>query len=86
MWDLHGHVGEHKEQGWQESAPHSWVCRWYMGSVPLVVVIQGWWVAVGDVCHLTPLLTRGSDAELAKLLIQVTRGTKSPASGRRPTG
>lgn len=53
-----------------------------MGSVPLGVVIQGWWVAVDDVWRVIPLLTCGSDAELAKLLFQVTRGMKSPANGR----
>lgn len=36
--------------------------------------------------HVAPPLTRSSDAELVKLLFQVTGGTKSPTSGPRLTG
>lgn len=36
--------------------------------------------------HVAPPLTRSSDAELVKLLFQVTGGTKSPTIGPRVTG
>lgn len=36
--------------------------------------------------HVAPPLTRSSDAELVKLLFQVTGGTKSPTIGPRLTG